>query len=533
MTICIIMSAAFVNQELAAEFGPIPPAFLPVGSRPLYEHQCEALPGGAELHLTLPETFSPSPSDHRQLQQLGVAAIPLPDNLSLGEAVVAALNYIGHLDQPVHILHGDTIVRDIEWWARDVVSVQAEGDDYAWAEVELVGDTISALRTVGTAEVNGPERLIATGYFAFESSLDLVRSITRARGDFIEGLNRYAKLHALKPLRTRQWLDFGHLQTFFRGRMIDTTARSFNTLKIDGRTVRKSSNEAAKMYAESGWLRNVPAPIQVYSARLIESGTDAGGTAFYSTAYEYLPSATELFVFCSIGYSAWMRVIASCADFMTLCGECEGPGSSDDALRHLVGSKTTERLELFASQTGFAIEASLSYLGHPMPSLAALAETLESGIDFSSGRRETVMHGDFCFSNILYDSRTRRIRVIDPRGHVSGRATIYGDIRYDLAKLGHSIIGRYDQIICNRYVLSGDGGSDFGIAFDEAPHHRWLQSAYGELVIDGTSAYGADIRAIMISLFLSMLPLHADRPDRQRAFIANALRLHMEFEGRL
>ena len=32
----------------------------------------------------------------------------------------------------------------------------------------------------------------------------------------------------------------------------------------------------------------------------------------------------------------------------------------------------------------------------------------------------------------------------------------------------------------------------------------------------------------MTSLFLSMPPLHGDRPDRQGAFIANALRLHME-----
>jgi hypothetical protein len=34
--------------------------------------------------------------------------------------------------------------------------------------------------------------------------------------------------------------------------------------------------------------------------------------------------------------------------------------------------------------------------------------------------------------------------------------------------------------------------------------------------------------AAMTSLFLSMPPLHADRPDRQGAFIANALRLHHE-----
>ena len=35
----------------------------------------------------------------------------------------------------------------------------------------------------------------------------------------------------------------------------------------------------------------------------------------------------------------------------------------------------------------------------------------------------------------------------------------------------------------------------------------------------------------MTGLFLSMLPLHADRPDRQQAFVANALRLWRELDA--
>jgi hypothetical protein len=37
--------------------------------------------------------------------------------------------------------------------------------------------------------------------------------------------------------------------------------------------------------------------------------------------------------------------------------------------------------------------------------------------------------------------------------------------------------------------------------------------------------WDTEIIAIVVHLFLSMLPLHSDRPDRQRAFLANALRL--------
>ena len=39
------------------------------------------------------------------------------------------------------------------------------------------------------------------------------------------------------------------------------------------------------------------------------------------------------------------------------------------------------------------------------------------------------------------------------------------------------------------------------------------------------------VRAVTCGLFLSMLPLHADRPDRQRAFIANALRLYRDLDA--
>ena len=47
----------------------------------------------------------------------------------------------------------------------------------------------------------------------------------------------------------------------------------------------------------------------------------------------------------------------------------------------------------------------------------------------------------------------------------------------------------------------------------------------------GVRLGSAVVWAAMTSLFLSMPPLHADRPDRQQAFVANALRLHGEREA--
>ena len=55
-----------------------------------------------------------------------------------------------------------------------------------------------------------------------------------------------------------------------------------------------------------------------------------------------------------------------------------------------------------------------------------------------------LIHGDLCFSNILYDVPNNQYRIIDPRGKWGD--SVFGDIKYDLAKLRHSIVGGYDSI---------------------------------------------------------------------------------------
>src|SRR5690349_7290884 len=100
MTVRLIMSGAPVGQELAAEFGPLPPALLPVGVQRLYELQLKALAGAGPVHLVLPETFALPAADAQRLAELGVQVIPAPEGLKLGEAVVYALNTIGAGDEP-------------------------------------------------------------------------------------------------------------------------------------------------------------------------------------------------------------------------------------------------------------------------------------------------------------------------------------------------------------------------------------------------------------------------------------------------
>jgi hypothetical protein len=521
----LITSGAYVSQELAVEFGRLPPAFLPVGIKRLYEYQLESFGVGQRKYITIPETFVVPEYDRVLLERLGAVILGVPDDLSLGESVTFALNLIGAPDQHLYILHGDTLIAPNAGIRIDVIAVAEGGDEYSWAEVKLAQDRVIGLDLVPAGVPRVREAPVVCGWFSFASSAQVVRMLTSARGNFLAGIVAYGQSAPLRAMAVENWYDFGHLSTYFRSRRMLVSARSFNSVSIEGFVVRKSSADTHKMRAEVNWLSAVPAGIRLYSARLIDHG-ELEGRSYYETEYAYLPTLAELFVFGTQGYVTWRRVFQSCRAFLSICSETRGTGSGDEVLENLCVEKTAVRLRLFQDATRFDIHAMLRFEGKPMPSLAQIAEDLREQIDFGSGRACTVMHGDFCFSNILYDSRVQRIHVIDPRGYINQGSTIFGDLRYDLAKLAHSIVGRYDQIISGRYRMPPENGYRFEIAFEPAPHQAWLEQALKETVIDGVSAVSRDVWAITISLFLSMLPLHADRPDRQRAFIATALRLY-------
>ena len=119
--------------------------------------------------------------------------------------------------------------------------------------------------------------------------------------------------------------------------------------------------------------------------------------------------------------------------------------------------------------------------------------------------------------------------MIDPRGlDYYGDESHVGDVRYDLAKLSHSIMGLYDHIIAGSYELSFElfkdyGVFDFDIHISESVHD--IQKIFTSKLFLGKIKY-RDVMPATILLFFSMLPLHSDNPNRQIAFLANAMRLY-------
>ena len=140
--------------------------------------------------------------------------------------------------------------------------------------------------------------------------------------------------------------------------------------------------------------------------------------------------------------------------------------------------------------------------------------------DLSERKIFNIIHGDFCLSNILYDLNSQIVRLIDPRGSF-GKVGIYGDSRYDIAKLRHSISGGYDFIVADLFEVTQDRNKfSFDIYDDEKFDDL---SDFLDVSIEQMGYNLYEIRLIEALLFTSMIPLHKDYFERQLAMYIKAV----------
>ena len=135
-------------------------------------------------------------------------------------------------------------------------------------------------------------------------------------------------------------------------------------------------------------------------------------------------------------------------------------------------------------------------------------------------------HGDPCFANAMYNKSTKTLKFIDPKGAIT-EEELWTNPYYDIAKLSHSVCGRYDFFNNALYDIQIDMDFSYNL---EIPFDN---SAYVEIFKKKVEENGFDYLTVRIyeaSLFLSMLPLHIDNPHKVFGFILNARNILKEIE---
>lgn len=530
----LILSGRMVNEDIALHYGRLPPSFLPLGNQRLFSIQAE-LARGAPIAMTVPADFEISQIDRDRIDALGIRLLPQDPSLPLTEAIRTAVTTLAPTGS-LRLLYGDTLIRENGAGATgaDQMTVQSTTSNYQWAYVVGQG---AELKFSDASPRQLEARQVVCGDFTFSDPMGLAEACKS--GNIIDTLNLYHQQHPFAVVEAKEWFDFGHLPLYFQSKKSIMINRVFNQLTYENHLLLKQSADTAKIRAEAHWYENLPAELMIHTPRY-QGRVERDNKAGYGIEYLYHPLLSDLDAFGALPLPSWLEILTSCFELADKCHairpDAGAPEASEAYAKHffetMIVGKTWGRLETYLTSAGFDLDDSFVVNGTHFNGLREVVSKVIAAVPETTPDHIRFWHGDLFFGNMFYDFTGRRIMAIDPRGQLSaGETTLYGDWRYDLAKLSHSVIGKYDKIILGRAQLSEKGEREWALSFDETDEARQVE---GILKAHYATAYGLEsdeLIALTALLFYSMLPLHDDRPDLQKIMLANALRLSAMLDG--
>lgn len=492
MKVLLILSSALCNPELQFMFGKLPASRIPVAGKSLIQHQLKMGSDFDKVFVTHPEDFQMPPHDGRVVMiSENNSANPrsLPDVLY--HAVAFITQTLWTVDNvELHVLWGDTLVS--KWATTPSIGVaKTRPGNFNWLDITVAPGEDAVFIGYFMAPLKMAARAVWPGRTALDETLEWLHEDVGAKHEYYQdGVD---------------WFDFGHAATYFVSKQNFLTSRHFNQLRIVDNVVRKSGNPS-KIRAEFDWYNNLPVKLRKYTPALLSYDC----VSAYDIEYLPLPTLAELYVFGSQEVGVWHTVVDKCLEFIV--GD-RGHRIDMDTVFHataafkaLIQDKTHQRIQQL--QTSEHLDL--------FPDIASMSEQCIAMIATRRPDLISVVHGDLCFSNIAYDHRTNSIKVFDPRG-LNGfdERSIYGDIRYELAKLLHSMVG-YDSIIAGCYDVS---------AINPPPLNRDVIDYFRAQVETRFNVEWQEMLATTALLFFSMLPLHSDSVSRQHALYKKGVEL--------
>lgn len=308
-------------------------------------------------------------------------------------------------------------------------------------------------------------------------------------------------------------------------------ARHFNSVKRSAGNIVKFSRNKAKIKAEHDYFQLLPAAMKRWLVMPFDySETELG--ASYTMERLMLLDMGQQWINGGMRIEEFRRFLEDIFRFVDERQrrkiERTQARANFDALYR---DKVKERLKEFQALDIYRFVNDMVRGATGQASLESVYDRYFSLLDRVVGTMpdyECVGHGDACFSNILYDRRTRLLKLIDPKGAVA-EAQLYADPFYDVAKLSHSIMGGYDFISNGLYDITLGADLRLHLHTPEA-----MYPDYARLFVHELSSRGFDPRTVRLleaSLFLSMLPLHRDNPRNVLAYVLIAINILQEVES--
>lgn len=264
--------------------------------------------------------------------------------------------------------------------------------------------------------------------------------------------------------------------------------RPFNHITVDDGILTKLpiDEQGRKLAAdESAWYEkarslNLPILPKIYSTNPLKMEWIQG-----KNIYE-----------CNLNPIEKKRVMESLISALTLLHESDHVPADYFSMHEAYFRKTVARLSVIRDMLPFSNEQVIRVNGRACRNVYFNFDELEKRLGQLKCEKFQFIHGDCTFSNLMLRDTGEPV-LIDPRGYF-GFTKLYGDARYDWAKLYYSIIGNYDRFNLKDFYLDiGEHDIQLSIA-----SNGWEQTE--KLFFELTGANPDEIRLLHAVIWLSL-----------------------------
>lgn len=534
LVVAIIPAAGICNNKLNIH-SDSPDTMLPLNGKPVIGHILDDLLS-RQIHTAVIILNTRDKHTEKYISKKFASKLKLIfvrnnlHNRGLGYSIYLGCKEIKKIEnQGMMVYLGDTIYKGPLRFDRDflIVNPNLVGSN-KWCYVEKNAE--------GLVYINKPDVYTGTGnpligIYYFSDGLGLIKTLdeivkneTSIEMDQI--LTAYGPHFDLRPA-TRHY-DCGNIENYYQARIDFLRTRSFNILEYNDLlgTIKKSGTNREKLADEINWFNNIPQELKIFAPRMIDYKIDEAEVS-YSLEYYGYQSLADYFVLNQFDLNVWQTLIDRLFAILALFRKYHTP-LPYTAFYEMYVEKTQARInileqdenwrKLLSEEKIIINETTLNGWPYYAHQLNHLVESLHKS------NVTSFIHGDLCLSNILFDPHTLLVKMIDPRGRF-GTQSIYGDHRYDIAKLRHSFGGLYDFILSDLFVLNEKNNSFIYKVLCDEEH-----LAISKLFDATLQEKGYDLPSVALIealLFVSMIPLHSDAPIRQKAmFLTSIQRLN-------
>ena len=450
--------------------------------------------------------------------KLNITFVEQKELLGLGHAIYEVNNAIDvEKYSGIFIMLGDAIFTNNKIYKFDSKSFIAckEMPDYSRWCIAVKDSNNQLVKLLDKPQIMPEINLALVGAYYFDDPILYKKSVNEAiqsgitiKNEYqistaIEIYNKTNKIEILTLDDENDWLDFGELDKYIENRKKINQSRFFNNVSYsDDAVLKKSDLNKRKIQREILWYLAMPKTLKNYFPEIISYNLDDSDPE-YTIKYCEGNTIQEMWLYSNFNDEKWIQILSR---IMTTIKDFR-KNSNEYIINFydFICNQLKNRVDIdkFFSEKSITINNKTYNLDKIKKFFNSYLK--DSKIRFSDSN-SYICHGDMVFSNILYNITTNEIKLIDPRGNFCDNI-IYGDTRYDIAKLAQCIIGDYDYIVNDLFTLTKSG---YTMYMSKDNEFKNLLFSYITKEYDRK-----DILFLTAIQFMTMIPLHKENKKHQ------------------